>query len=136
MNIAARRPRVVRPSDHHDRLAGRSGGLLVPATLATASGIPRTTLNRYLELLSAVFLIKQIPAWSAGQTQRAIGMPKLAFVDPGIASHLLGQDATRRGEPDGAAGPQIETFVLIELFHRPGRPHPNCPRFFSDPRSS
>jgi predicted AAA+ superfamily ATPase len=45
-------------------LAGRSGGLLVPATLATASGIPRTTLNRYLELLSAVFLIKQIPAWS------------------------------------------------------------------------
>ena len=43
-------------------LAGRSGGLLVPATLATASGIPRTTLNRYLELLSAVFLIKQIPA--------------------------------------------------------------------------
>ena len=35
-------------------LAGRSGGLLVPATLATASGIPRTTLNRYLELLSAV----------------------------------------------------------------------------------
>ena len=57
-------------------LAGRSGGLLVPATLATASGIPRTTLNRYLELLSAVFLIKQIPAWSAGQTQRAIGAKK------------------------------------------------------------
>ena len=96
-------------------LAGRSGGLLVPATLATASGIPRTTLNRYLELLSAVFLIKQIPAWSAGQTQRAIGTPKLAFVDPGIAAHLLGQDPTRLGEPDGAAGPMIETFVLMEL---------------------
>jgi uncharacterized protein len=96
-------------------LAGRSGGLLVPATLAAASGIPRTTLNRYLELLSAVFLIKQIPAWSAGQAQRAIGTPKLAFVDTGIASHLLGQDTTRLGEPDGAAGPMIETFVLMEL---------------------
>jgi len=96
-------------------LAGRSGGLLVPAALAAESGVPRTTLNRYLELLTAVFLVKQIPAWSAGQTQRAIGTPKLAFVDTGIASHLLGQDATRLGEPDGAAGPMIETFVLMEL---------------------
>ncbi len=96
-------------------LAGRSGGLLVPATLATESGIPRTTLNRYLELLTAVFLIKQLPAWSASQTQRAVGTPKLAFTDTGIASHLLGQDATRLGEPDDAAGPMIETFVLMEL---------------------
>jgi hypothetical protein len=96
-------------------LAGRSGGLLVPATLATESGIPRTTLNRYLELLTAVFLIKQIPAWSASQTQRAVGTPKLAFTDTGIATHLLGQDATRLGDPDGAAGSMIETFVLMEL---------------------
>jgi predicted AAA+ superfamily ATPase len=96
-------------------LAGRSGGLLVPATLAGESGVPRTTLNRYLELLTAVFLIKQIPAWSAGQTHRAIGTPKLAFVDTGIACHLLGQDATRLGEPDGAAGPMMETFVLMEV---------------------
>jgi len=86
-------------------LAGRAGSLLVPAALAGQSGIPRTTLVRYLQLLSAVFLIKQIPAWSAGQAQRAIGTPKLAFVDTGIASHLLGQDTTRLGEPDGAAGP-------------------------------
>ena len=96
-------------------LAGRSAGLIVPATLAAESGIPRTTLNRYLELLTAVFLIKQIPAWSASQTQRAIGTPKLAFVDTGIAAHLLGQDAARLGEPDGAAGAMIETFVLMEL---------------------
>jgi predicted AAA+ superfamily ATPase len=61
--------------------AGRPGGLLVPATLAAESGVPRTTLNRYLELLTVVFLIKQVPAWSAGQTQRAIGTPKLAFAE-------------------------------------------------------
>ena len=66
-------------------------------------------------MLSAVFLIKQIPAWSASQTHRAVGTPKLAFTDTGIASHLLGQDASRLGEPDGAAGPMIETFVLMEL---------------------
>jgi predicted AAA+ superfamily ATPase len=96
-------------------LAGRTGGLLVPATLASQSGIPRTTLVRYLELLSSVFLIKSVPAWSSGQTQRAVGTPKLAFVDTGIASHLIGQDAARLGEPGGAAGPMTENFVIMEL---------------------
>ncbi len=96
-------------------LAGRSGGLLVPAVLAARSGIPRTTLTRYLELLAAVFLIKEVPAWSAGSTQRAIGTPKLAYVDSGVACHLLGQDAVRLGEPGGAAGPMVENFVLAEL---------------------
>jgi predicted AAA+ superfamily ATPase len=96
-------------------LAGRAGSLLVPAALAGASGIPRTTLVRYLELLSTVFLIKSIPAWSSGQTKRAVGTPKLAFVDTGIACHLIGQDAARLGEPGGAGGPMLENFILMEL---------------------
>jgi uncharacterized protein len=96
-------------------LAGRSGNLLVPHSLAQVSGIARTTLNRYLELLATVFLIKRIPAWSAGHTGRTIGTPKLAYVDSGIACHLLGQSVSRLAEPDGAAGPMLETFVLSEL---------------------
>jgi len=96
-------------------LAGRAGGLLVPATLASQSGIPRTTLVRYLELLSSVFLIKSVPAWASGQTRRVVGTPKLAFVDTGVACHLLGQDANRLGEPDGAAGAMMENLVLMEL---------------------
>ncbi|HEY1916573.1 MAG TPA: ATP-binding protein [Streptosporangiaceae bacterium] len=96
-------------------LAGRASGLLVPSTLAGQVGIARTTLVRYLELLSTVFLIKSIPAWSSGQTTRAIGTPKLGFVDTGIACHLIGQDAGRLNEPDGAAGPILENFVVMEL---------------------
>lgn len=96
-------------------LAGRTSGLLVPGTLAGQSGVPRTTLVRYLELLSSVFLIKTIPAWTSGLTQRAIGTPKLAFVDSGVACHLLGQDVTRLDEPGGAAGPMMENFVVMEL---------------------
>lgn len=96
-------------------LAGRAGTLLVPGTLAGQSGIPRTTLVRYLELLSSVFLIKSIPAWSPAGARRAIGTPKLAFVDTGIACHLIGQDAGRLGEPGGAAGLMMENFVFMEL---------------------
>jgi predicted AAA+ superfamily ATPase len=70
---------------------------------------------RYLELLASVFLLKSIPAWSSGHTGRAIGTPKLAFVDTGVACHVLGQDAHRLGEPGGAAGAMMENFVLMEL---------------------
>ncbi|MPY80935.1 MAG: DUF4143 domain-containing protein [Actinophytocola sp.] len=96
-------------------LAGRAGGLLVPGTLASQVGIPRTTLVRYLELLSSVFLIKRIPSWSPGQSHRAVGSSKLAFVDSGVVCHLLGQDANRLAEPGGAAGPVLENFAVMEL---------------------
>ncbi|HEX6197586.1 MAG TPA: DUF4143 domain-containing protein [Jiangellaceae bacterium] len=87
----------------------------MPGTVASETGIPRNTLNRYLELLTAVFLIKQIPAWSTGHTHRAIGTPKLTFVDSGLACQLLGQDAQRLSKPGSAAGPLMENFVLMEL---------------------
>jgi predicted AAA+ superfamily ATPase len=96
-------------------LAGRSGGLLAATALSTQSGLARATMSRYLELLSAVFLIKEIPAWAAGPTQRATRTPKLAFVDSGIACHLLDQNASRLAEPGGASGAMVENFVLMEL---------------------
>jgi predicted AAA+ superfamily ATPase len=40
---------------------------------------------------------------------------ELAFVDTGIVCHLIGQDAARLNEPDGAAGPILENFVVMEL---------------------
>jgi len=96
-------------------LASRAGGLLVPATLSAQTGIPNTTVRRYLELLAAVFLIKEIPAWSAGSTGRAVGAAKLGLIDSGMACHILGQDVGRLGEPGGAAGSMVENFVLMEL---------------------
>jgi hypothetical protein len=96
-------------------LAGRAGGLLVPHALSRQSGLSNSTVRRYLELLSAVFLIKEIPGWSGRSAQRAVGVPKLGFVDSGMACHLIGQDVVRLGEPAGAAGPMMENFVLMEL---------------------
>jgi predicted AAA+ superfamily ATPase len=63
-------------------LAGRAGGLLEPAVLATQSGIPRTTLVRYLELLASVFLIKSIPAWSSGRHAVPWARPNLRSWTP------------------------------------------------------
>ena len=46
-------------------LAARTGGLLSISELSRASGVPHTTLKRYLSLLEATFLVTTLPAWSA-----------------------------------------------------------------------
>ncbi|WP_205547861.1 ATP-binding protein [Leucobacter sp. wl10] len=96
-------------------LAARSGGLLVPGSLANALGLPQTTVARYLGLLEEVFLIKRIPAWSRNLSARATSTPKVALVDSGVAANLLGQDAKSLRHPESPLGGLLESFVTMEL---------------------
>ena len=96
-------------------LAARSGQLLVVNTVGSEAGLPASTVHRYVALLEEVFLIKRIPAWSRNVSTRAVGTPKLAFVDSGIAANLLGVDVRTLLRPGGPFGPLLEGFVLMEL---------------------
>jgi predicted AAA+ superfamily ATPase len=89
--------------------------LLVVNAVGSEAGLPASTVHRYVALLEEVFLIKRIPAWSRNVSARAVGTPKLAFVDSGIAANLLGVDARSLLRPGGAFGPLLEGFVLMEL---------------------
>ena len=77
-------------------------------------GFPEA-VSSYLGLLEEVFLIKGIPAWSRSITSRAVKTPKLAFVDSGMAAHLLGADTHRLRQPGAPLGPLLENFVSMEL---------------------
>ncbi|GGL10824.1 hypothetical protein Sme01_15740 [Sphaerisporangium melleum] len=94
-------------------LAARSGRLLVAGALNV--GLSTSTVLRYLALLEEVFLTKRVPAWSRNLSSRATSTPKLAFVDSGVAANLLGVDARSLVRPEGAFGPLLEGFVLMEL---------------------
>ena len=96
-------------------LAARSGQLLVVNALGSDARLPASTVHRYVALLEEVFLIKRIPAWSRNVSTRAIGTPKLAFVDSGIAANLVGEDTRSLLRPGGQFGPLLEGFVLMEL---------------------
>jgi len=96
-------------------LAGRSGGLLVPANLAGNLSITRPTVERYIRLLEEVFLVKRIPAWSRNLGTRVTAIPKVAFVDSGIATSLLGEDADSLARPGSPLGGLLEGFVAMEL---------------------
>jgi len=96
-------------------LAGRNGQLINTANIAQSVGFPRTTVERYMALLEEIFLIKRIPAWSNQATVRAVRAPKLAFVDSGIATMLLGQDETSLGQITSDIGSVLESFVAMEI---------------------
>lgn len=96
-------------------LAVRSGGLLNFAELSRSSGIPQTTLKRYMALLETLFLVRQVPAWSSHLGKRLQKSPKLFLSDYGLMAHLLGLGAARLTEQHGLPGALVEAFVHAEL---------------------
>lgn len=101
-------------------LAARSGQLLVANALSDGLRVSARTVHRYLGLLEEVYLVKRIPAWSRNVSARAIGTPKLAFVDSGIAANLLDADARTLLRPGGPFGPLAEGFAAMELARQIG----------------
>lgn len=90
-------------------LARRPYDVLNLSALARETGVPHTTLTRYVALLEAVFLVRAIPAWTATEA-RAAKTERLAFTDTGVWSHLSGM-------PMDAA---LENFVAMELVKQAG----------------
>ncbi len=80
------------------------------------TGLHRTTVNRYLELLEAVFLIHRLPAWSRNPTARVVKHAKVHLTDTGLASALLGVSPESLTKPVAPArGALVETFIVNEL---------------------
>ena len=96
-------------------LAARAGGLLNTAELSRASGIPRTTLDRYLGLLRTTFLLSFLPAWSTNLGKRLVRSPKQYLVDTGLLAALTGLSEDRVQAHAELRGPLVESFVFGEL---------------------
>jgi predicted AAA+ superfamily ATPase len=96
-------------------LAARVGGLLNMSELSRSSGIPNSTLKRYLSLLQATFLFQPLPAWSANLGKRLIKSPKIHLIDSGLTAHLAGVTHQRLDRDPLFFGHLLETFVVSEL---------------------
>lgn len=91
-------------------LAAQTCGLLSLNRLANELTISSPTVRGYIEILETIFLVRLIPAWSANLTTRAIGTPKVIFLDSGLAHYL-----TTGAVGDAPLGGLLENFVLGEL---------------------
>lgn len=101
-------------------LAARAGALLNTADLSRTTGVPNTTMQRYLALLEHTFLLRLLPAWSSNRSTRLIKTPKVTLVDTGLLANLAGISSVRLRREPGLAGPLLENFVAVELWKQLG----------------
>ena len=108
--------------DYHSKLralapylAGRSANLLRYASLANDLELNDKLAKSYVEILELMFLIRRVPSYRKNLARRmAVRMPKLHFVDTGLASHLLGLRAEDRLLTSPHYGALLETLLFME----------------------
>ena len=113
--------------------AGRSGQILNLSSLGSDCGISHNTAREWLDLLETSFIVKRLPPWSRNLNKRLVKSPKLYFLDPGLACHLLGMNSFRQVETHPLRGALFETLVYSELLkkrYNDGLPDNMC--FFRD----
>jgi len=100
--------------------ASRCGGLLNYANISRDSGIPQTTVKRYLKLLEATFLLLLVPPWTANIGKRFVKSPKVMLGDTGLGTHVLGLGVEQLRDDQGRFGSLLENFVHQELVKQKG----------------
>ena len=108
-------------------LAHQQGGLVNASVLAHSLGIDTRTVNRYLDLLVEMFLVRRLEPWHANLGKRLTKSPKLYVRDSGLLHALLGlsNEEALLGHP--AVGASWEGFALENLITAAG---PNASAHF------
>ena len=106
-------------------LAHYHGGLWNAAEAARSLGTSEPTARRYLDLLSSVFLVRQLQPWHENLSKRQVKAPKVYVRDSGLLHTLLGITTDRELLSHPKAGASWEGFALetvLELI----RPESAC----------
>jgi predicted AAA+ superfamily ATPase len=101
------------------RLAGQTAQVLNAADATTDTGLTSATIEGYIRVLEALFLVHRLDAWGTTLTARSGSKPKVHVVDSGVAAHLLRLNSERLAQRDASAltefGHLLESFVVGEL---------------------
>ena len=90
------------------------------ARLAERAGIPATTISPYIEVAERLGVVRLLPGTRASVAKRAVGRPRVLFVDPAVARHLAGVSADQLTKFDGRArlAPLLEGVAITELLRQ------------------
>jgi len=96
-------------------LAHTQGGLLNTASLARSLGADQKTVARYLDLLTDLFMLRQLPSWHSNVGKRLVKSPKIYLRDSGILHALLGITDKESLLGHAVVGASYEGFVIDTL---------------------
>ncbi len=92
------------------------------AELARALALNESTVRRYLDLMSGVFMVRQLPPWFENLGKRQVKAPKVYVRDSGLLHALLGIGNRRDLEYHPKVGASWEGYAVEEVLKalRPG----------------
>lgn len=96
-------------------LAHSQGALLNVAKLAASLMVDVRTLNRYLDLLADLLLVRRLSPWSGNVKKRLVRSPKVYVRDSGVVHALLGLGTLEDVLSHPVAGASWEGFVIENL---------------------
>lgn len=87
------------------------------AEFGRAFGVSHTAVRRYLDLLSSLFVVRQVPPWFENISKRQVRSPKVYVEDPGILHALLGLGSREDVLSHPKVGASWEGFMLGQIMH-------------------
>jgi len=95
--------------------AGRIGSLFNASELANEVGVSVTTINAWLSVLQASYIVYLLPPYFENIKKRIIKHPKLYFSDTGLACYLLDIENAGQLNRDKMRGHLFENFIVMEF---------------------
>lgn len=102
--------------------AGRTGQLLNLSNLAQDAGVAQSTARAWLSVLEASYIVFLLPPHHRNLGKRVVKMPKLYFLDTGLAASLMGIQTSAQLAVHPLRGALFETLIVAEFlkdrFHK------------------
>lgn len=96
-------------------LALNTAGLAEHKTLYEAAAINRKTAAAYDQLLTNLFVLDFVPAWSSNRLSRLVRASKRYLVDPSLAAAALSLDTASVMRDGDLIGRLLDTFVAAQI---------------------
>ena len=84
---------------------------------ARSLGVAETTVRRYLDLLTGVYMVRQLAPWHQNLGKRQVKSPKAYVRDPGLLHHLLGIGNESELLAHPKCGASWEGYVIEEVIN-------------------
>lgn len=94
--------------------AARIGSIFNASELAGEVGVASNTINAWVSVLEASYIIVRLQPWSENSRKRLTKSPKLYFCDTGLACHLLDIESPEQLSRDKMRGHLFENLIVME----------------------
>ena len=96
-------------------MASRTGEQLNYTSLANDAGISVPTAKAWTSILTSSGLVYLLEPYMSSELKRLTHVPKIIFMDTGLASYLAGWESAKELQLSSNAGHYLETFVISEI---------------------